>query len=1143
MFAQRCSFPSVLRVCLLSVLFFHVVSPAAAQQQFPPAEQLGRGLVALPASSGGGQFVSWRLLGTDDAATTFDLLRDGTVIASDLKDVTSFTDAAGTSSSQYQVLAKVGGQVVGKSLSVTPWTSIYRTLKLDRPGSIYTPNDCSVGDVDGDGEYELFVKWDPSTSKDNSQGGKTDNVYIDCYKIFGEGADGRQALTCQLLWRIDLGCNIRAGAHYTQFLVYDFDGDGRAELICKTAPGSRDGQSRYVSAAATENAIRNATDNATDYRNSSGYVLNGPEYLTVFNGLTGAAIHTIYYRPNRAGETGGAPSGSSKSFWGDDYGNRCDRYLACVAYLDGSTRRPAAVMGRGYYTKAYLWAVDFDGQQLSTKWLHSSLSSTRVDVTDANGNTKTYTHNGATSGSGSNTLYGNGNHNLSVADVDGDGRDEIIYGSAAVDHNGQLLYATGFGHGDAIHLSDLIPDRPGLEVFQVHEEKGTYSWDLHDAATGEVIHKGGNSGVDNGRGMAADLLADNRGFEFCSSDDRSLRSATSGNYVSSVNTSVNFRIYWDGDLQDELLDDKILRKVVGSNFDRLLTLYNYGGSTDCNSTKHSPCLMADLFGDWREEIIYYDYSDGCTLNIFTTNLPTAYRVPTLMHDHVYRLGVAWQNVSYNQPPHLGYYLPDLFAEGDETDEAESRTVVYRQDYEQESDASTWQSPNAYDHLTLNTDETQYIQYTGNGSTNSRSNFTFFSSNGLDKYRLEFDFALTAGTKDASELAVMAEGGSRENNKYYHETNSEQHYLLDLTSTGAYSNTYVINGNSSHTVDLPSGIWCHAVLDVDAQRRTVTYTISQRAWGTVYVSGTYALPAATSHVAAGLYYLSGRYSATGKFDNIVISVDAEPKAEVLIMQQDYEQENDARTWQSPNAYDHLALKTDDTQYIQYTGDYSTNSRSNFTLFDVEELARRNRYTLEFDFALTAGNKDASELAVMAVGGVRVDNKYYHERNSELHYLLDLTSTGANSNTYVINGNSSHTVDLPSGVWCHARLDVDADARSVAYVISRRDTRAKLVKDVYWLPEATSHVASGLYYLSGRYNATGKFDNIVLARTVDMGDVNDDGRLTIADVTALVNILLGTDVNPASHVRKVADMDSDGLHTVDDVRLLVGKLLSF
>ena len=620
----------------------------SAQRGFPPHERLGRGLVVLPSQSGSGRFVSWRFLGTDPQTTTFDLLRDGIVIASNISSATSYTDTGGTAGSVYQVVTKVDGVVVDTTPGVSSWSDVFRRVTLDRPGDIYTPNDCSVGDVDGDGEYELFVKWNPNTAKDNSQRGKTDKVLIDCYK-----SDGTK------LWRVDLGQNIRAGAHYSPFLVYDLDGDGKAEMVCKTAPGSRDGMNRYVSNAATDTSIRDEAPDTTSFRNSRGYILSGPEYLTVFNGQTGAAIHTVYYTPNRAGGVGGAPEGSEKSFWGDDYGNRCDRYLACVAYLDGAGSNPSAVMCRGYYTRAYVWAVDFDGSQLKTKWLHGSVSGTTVELTDANGNKSARTHNNPTSGRGSGTLYGNGNHNLSVGDVDGDGKDEILYGSGALDHNGELLYSTGFGHGDAIHLGDLMPDRPGLELFQVHEEKGTYSWDLHDAATGETIYRGGSSGVDNGRGLAADLMVSNRGYEFWSADERELRSAATGEVINTARTSVNFRIYWDGDYQDELLDNKKIEKLNGTTVERLMNLFNYGCSTDCNGTKHTPCLMADIFGDWREEIIYYDCSDGATLNIFTTNIPTEHRVPTLMHDHIYRMGVAWQNVAYNQPPHLGYYLPDI----------------------------------------------------------------------------------------------------------------------------------------------------------------------------------------------------------------------------------------------------------------------------------------------------------------------------------------------------------------------------------------------------------------------------------------------------------------------------------------------------
>ena len=620
-------------------------------------EKLGRGVVALPQTKG--IFISWRLLGTDDARTTFDVIRNGEVIAENLT-VSNYSDEAGTTDSKYQVVCKVNGKTIDTSNEVTPWAKNYMTLALDRPatgalGGEYSPNDCSVGDVDGDGEYEIFVKWDPSNSKDNSQSDKTDNVFIDCYKLNGTK-----------LWRIDLGVNIRAGAHYTQFMVYDFDCDGKAEMICKTAPGSMDGIGKYVNQAASDDNIKTA-DNSKDWRTSAGRINGGQEYLTVFNGQTGEAIHTIAYYPNRnalaeLSEASGTFNWDDRSGKKDrgDYGNRGERYLAAVAYLSGPDANPSGIFCRGYYTYAYVWAVDFDGNQLKHRWLHRSDSRTQYSVVDADMNESAkITAPAATRGEGSNTMYGNGNHNLSIADVDGDGRDEIIWGSAALDDNGKLLYATGFGHGDAIHLGAMDPDRKGMQVFEVHEEKGTYSWDLHDAATGEIIFKGGNAGKDNGRGMAADVIPESRGYEFWSSDERQQRSVQTGEIVGQKNTSVNFRMYWNGTCYDQMLDGNTLDYWSGSSWSRQMTFYNYGNSSTCNGTKKTPNLQADLFGDWREELILWDSSNSSTLNIFSTNIPTEYRVPTLMHDHTYRMAVAWQNTAYNQPPHLGFYLPDF----------------------------------------------------------------------------------------------------------------------------------------------------------------------------------------------------------------------------------------------------------------------------------------------------------------------------------------------------------------------------------------------------------------------------------------------------------------------------------------------------
>ena len=641
-------------------------------------EKLDRGLVAFPTTAGK-VFVSWRLLGTDTPGTAFTLLKNGTPVAENITGATSMS-VDGTADDEFEVWAydvHSDALVIRASETVKPWAKSYLELKLERPetgaqGGTYSPNDCSVGDVDGDGQYEIFVKWDPSTSKDNSQSDKTDNVFLDCYKIVNGTASN-----CELLWRIDLGVNIRAGAHYTQFMVYDFDKNGYAELMCKTAPGSKDGQGNYVNQAATDDNIK-AADNTKDWRTSAGRINGGQEYLTVFDGMTGAAIHTIAYYPNRnakaeLSEAEGTFNWDDRSGKKDrgDYGNRGERYLAAVAYLGGPDENPSGIFCRGYYTYAYIWAVDFDGQELKTRWLHNSDKKDSYSVMDADGQTETYKGDICTSGLGRYTMYANGNHNLSVGDVDGDGKDEIVWGSAALDDDGKVLYAVGYGHGDAIHLGDLDPDRPGLELFDVHEEKGDYAWDLHDAATGEIIWKGGQKGQDNGRGLAADIVADSRGYEFWSSyggfDSNSRNqnpfNAITGEQAGSSKPSMNFRIYWDGDELDELLDGITISKYGKSSLMlgpglSAIGASSMGNSSSCNGTKATPCLAADIFGDWREEVILWSKTDNATLNVYSTAYETDYRFPTLMHDHTYRMAVAWQNTAYNQPPHLGFYLPD-----------------------------------------------------------------------------------------------------------------------------------------------------------------------------------------------------------------------------------------------------------------------------------------------------------------------------------------------------------------------------------------------------------------------------------------------------------------------------------------------------
>ena len=719
------------RLYIMTMVAMLFASTKAQVTPISQMEKLDRGLVAIHTDYFGKKvFLSWRLLGTDDkTATTFDLLRNGEVIATDLK-VTNYEDKQGSDDAKYQVVTKVNGTVQDTSAEVVSWGKAkkFMTLKLDRPqGGVnskwtntdtsvgptspayaYYPNDMSVGDVDGDGQYELFLKWESTHAQDNSRSlGATGNTFIDCYKL-----DGTR------LWRIDLGCNIRDGAHYTQFMVYDFDGDGKAEMMCKTATGSKDGQGNFVNQAATDAAIK-GHDNTKDYRNSGGHILSGPEYLTVFEGLTGRALHTTWYLPGRAGSGNKNPNSGAalteggtelgkvsafpSGFWGDNYGGRSERFLAAVAYVNGADKHPCGIFCRGYYTQAYVWAVSFDGTRLHTEWLHCSPNATQWLVFNQTGTTaikvevdgEVLVRNGmktapANTGgikstdsdggiAGSNTLYGNGNHNLSIADVDGDGCDEIIWGAGALDNDGTLLYATGYGHGDAIHVGKMIPDREGLQVFDVHEEKLSAafgSWDLHDARTGEIIWHGGSAGADNGRGMAADLTGKD-GYEFWSGDVRTPYSAATGKATSIKNCSVNFRIYWDGSCQDQLFDgsykysnsnswaqtahaEPVITKWNGSSFANVISFYSttYNNAQTANYTKATPCLQADIFGDWREELVMWNKADSSELMIFSTSTPTSYAIPTLMHDHVYRMGIAWQNTAYNQPPHLGYYLPD-----------------------------------------------------------------------------------------------------------------------------------------------------------------------------------------------------------------------------------------------------------------------------------------------------------------------------------------------------------------------------------------------------------------------------------------------------------------------------------------------------
>lgn len=658
-------------------------------------EKLNRGLIAVKTTADtrgqavNGVYLSWRLLGDESLENqAFDIYKNGTKIhTTGVHDATNWIDTSGTASDKYKVVK--AGEDASKETEVTPTSNnncaksnevgngnseknsfTYVDIPISRPDPVermgdgkisnyYTvdkkheggANDASVGDLDGDGNYEIVLKWDPTDSKDSAGADFTGNAYIDAYKI-DPNNDG-------YMWRIDLGKNVTSGAHYTQFLVYDFDGDGKSEVAMKTAPGTVDGTGHYVTEVGDTDEIRN-TDNTKSYIGTSGR-LKGKnpftQYLTIFDGETGAALYTTDYIPYDAAED---------KYWGDGKAkyNRSERYLAAVAYLDGI--HPSIVMCRGYYHDSVIRAYTWDGTELTMQWEHKGKRS-----------------------ESSTTLYGQGNHNLSVGDIDNDGKDEIVYGSAALDDDGKtVLGNTGLGHGDAMHMSDFNNDGT-QEVFSVKEEQfKKYAEDLRVASTGKHFWSSGKlvTSDDNGRGVMDNIDDDyakthpnalaigwSSGIANAhdlNGDDVAAKPAGAGS-----GTFDNFLVYWDGDLSRELLDANIIQKYYAATgktkrFYGPLDGYTLTGGSTNNYSKRNPSLVADIWGDWREEIIMPvnkgSATDQAYLRIYTSTIPTDYRITTLMHDCQYRLSVAWQNVGYNQPTHASYYIGSVALATDES---------------------------------------------------------------------------------------------------------------------------------------------------------------------------------------------------------------------------------------------------------------------------------------------------------------------------------------------------------------------------------------------------------------------------------------------------------------------------------------------
>jgi hypothetical protein len=572
-------------------------------------ENLDRGMVAVMVASG--VYVGWRMLGyeydTTASNVVYNLYRDGTKIAT-VTDSTNYLDAAGTASSKYAVTVVTKGTEGPQSPAVTPWAQNYLNVPLSIPpagrnGGTYSPNDASPGDLDGDGQLDIVLKWDPSNSREPSVRGVSDAVFIDGIKL-----DGTR------LWRIDLGQNIRAGALETQFSVYDFDGDGKAEVAFKTAPGTKDGKGNYLKTGPAAGA-----DNTADYRDATqGVALGGPEWLTVFSGPTGEELATVEY-----------PVLYGSSSWGDTTGNRSHRYNGGGSFVSDTasgktaTGRPSIIQQRGHFTRLTVSALNWRDGALTKVWTYDS---------------------GSTAG---NEAYGKGTHSLMTADADNDGAMELIPGASTINSDGTFRCATSNSHGNALHVGVLIKGQ-GIHVFVPNEFGGA---DCHSADTcAFTFDVAGGSETD--RGVAEWVSPSNTTSASCSFGSGPLFCADGS--AGAPSAGDNFLIYWDADESRELLHSTSITKTVPTSL-FAATLLSATGCAANNGIRTTPTLTADLQGDWREELILRT-TDNTALRVYTTTDVTARRIYTLMHDPTYRMQVSFEQSSYNQPPHVGFHI-------------------------------------------------------------------------------------------------------------------------------------------------------------------------------------------------------------------------------------------------------------------------------------------------------------------------------------------------------------------------------------------------------------------------------------------------------------------------------------------------------
>jgi autotransporter-associated beta strand protein len=602
------------RKLLLTTFLLLAVTLSGFAQRF--MDKLDRGLVAVKTTSG--VYCSWRILGEEYYDVTYNIYRDGTKLNAQPLSVSNYTDAGGSLTSQYTVTAVVRGKEQTPCKAVTPWAQDYLVIKkakrISNDGTTditnnYEPNDATIADVDGDGQMEIIVK--EINDADKVTTSDIDFDRIEVYKLDGT-----------LLWWIDCGPNLWDFQHNeTNIAAYDWDQDGKAECIMRAADGTV-----IHEADGTTYTIGDKTKN---YRAGIYEFINdGAEYLVYMNGETGKPYYVGQYPLKRLedGET------NTTDAWGDGYGHRASKHFFGAPYFDGE--HPSIFLARGIYTRHKMIAYDVDPatHQLKERWRWFN-------------NTP-----GA--------WYGQGYHNYSVADVDWDGRDEIVFGSMVIDDDGYGLSTTGLGHGDSQHVGDFDPYKHGQEVFACNETQPANNY--RDATTSKIYYRLAGGG-DDGRALCGNFINTVPGAIGHTGHDGFISCVKAGHVPATENVSdvsQNFRIYWDGDLLDESFNGSQLRNSNGVIFKANKgAIKTFANTLTNNDTKATPCMQADIFGDWREEVIMRD--DDNNMRIEFSTIPTSYRNYTLLHDPQYRNAMVWQMNGYNQTPHVSYFLGEL----------------------------------------------------------------------------------------------------------------------------------------------------------------------------------------------------------------------------------------------------------------------------------------------------------------------------------------------------------------------------------------------------------------------------------------------------------------------------------------------------